>query len=377
MKLGPSLFATALTLVSSLPLSGQDIPAVHMPAYYYRAVLDEQKTSNKVEDNLHKELQKLNFAFVDSLSFAPEYANGYDTIVNTTLWVRGSSFYMHATETTNEEYKQFFESNPDPRNMPDTMVWHNPIVIDSDPFIHYYFQHPAYNKYPVVGVSKTQADSFCKWKTKQLQQELNKQGFKSYKITVRLPTDAEWQAAYRKLIYQWLQSSENPCYTGGAASTSAEAYVLGCNGYRANFGSITSFRLQNLKHPMPGQSAVVSSIMKCESLEAPKGVYHLLGNVSEWTQSSGEGSLFPMEQYYYSMGGKILPQTFRPVDSAVLARRIHTEAQLGAHFCIKGGGFDEDIYYLQPSSMRMAHKDAKFRDVGFRYIVEIKPVLWP
>jgi formylglycine-generating enzyme len=378
MKLGPSIIAVALAACINISyLKAQDIPAVHMPVYYYRAVLQEKQSSIKADDKLHELLQKLDLIFVDSMSFAPDYANGYDTIVNTSLWIQSSSFYIHATETTNQEYKEFFEAQPYPKNMPDTMVWHNPIAIDDDPFIHYYFQHPAYKDYPVVGVSKTQADSFCKWKTVLLQQELNKQGFKNYKVTVRLPTDAEWQIAYRKTIYQWLKSEENPCYTGAVASTTAEAYVLGCNGYRANFGSITSFRLQNLKRPMPGQTAVVSSVMKSKSLEAPTGVYHLLGNVAEWTQSSGEGSIFPMEQYYYSMGGKILPQTFRPIDSAVLSRRIHTKEQLRTHYCIKGGAFDEDIYYLQPSAMRMAHKDSKFRDVGFRYIVEIKPNLWP
>jgi hypothetical protein len=35
----------------------------------------------------------------------------------------------------------------------------------NDPFVDYYFRHPAYNNYPVVGVSWRQANDYASWRT--------------------------------------------------------------------------------------------------------------------------------------------------------------------------------------------------------------------
>ena len=35
----------------------------------------------------------------------------------------------------------------------------------NEPYVEYYFRHPAYNTYPVVGVNWLQANDFCAWRT--------------------------------------------------------------------------------------------------------------------------------------------------------------------------------------------------------------------
>jgi len=84
-----------------------------------------------------------------------------------------SSFYMDETEVRNVDYREYlywlkrvYKSYPEvhKRALPDTLVWRNPMGFN-DPYVQYYFRHPAYNNYPVVGVSWVQANDYCLWRT--------------------------------------------------------------------------------------------------------------------------------------------------------------------------------------------------------------------
>ncbi|MGB3842466.1 MAG: SUMF1/EgtB/PvdO family nonheme iron enzyme, partial [Bacteroidales bacterium] len=48
--------------------------------------------------------------------------------------------------------------------LPDTLVWLSRLGYN-DPFVEYYFRHPAYNFYPVVGVNWRQANDYASWRT--------------------------------------------------------------------------------------------------------------------------------------------------------------------------------------------------------------------
>ncbi len=47
---------------------------------------------------------------------------------------------------------------------PDDTVWRDELAYN-DPYIAYYFSHPSFNEYPVVGVTWEQAVDFCTWRT--------------------------------------------------------------------------------------------------------------------------------------------------------------------------------------------------------------------
>ena len=47
---------------------------------------------------------------------------------------------------------------------PDTLVWRD-IMAFNEPYVEYYYRHPSFNEYPVVGVNWLQAQDYCVWRT--------------------------------------------------------------------------------------------------------------------------------------------------------------------------------------------------------------------
>ena len=87
------------------------------------------------------------------------------------------SFYMDRTEVANVHYREYLHwlertfDPSEPENMkiingalPDTLVWRSELSYN-EPMVEYYFRHPGFNKYPVVGVSWRQAYDFCLWRS--------------------------------------------------------------------------------------------------------------------------------------------------------------------------------------------------------------------
>ena len=96
------------------------------------------------------------------------------------------SFFMDETEVANVHYREYINwlnnTFPDDtavmnKALPDTLCWREELAYN-EPYVEYYFRHPAYNFYPVVGVSWLQAKDFCIWRTDRVNElKLENKGF--------------------------------------------------------------------------------------------------------------------------------------------------------------------------------------------------------
>lgn len=102
-----------------------------------------------------------------------------------------NSFFIDKTEVSNLHYREYlfwlnrvFDPAAEPayrhlvdRAYPDTLVWRSSLA-NNEPYVEYYFRHPSFNNYPVVGVSWQQAHDYALWRTDRVNElELVKGGY--------------------------------------------------------------------------------------------------------------------------------------------------------------------------------------------------------
>ena len=100
---------------------------------------------------------------------------------NPTRSLTVSSFWMDKYEITNMNWREyehwmtmvFGRVAPELVNAcrPDTTVWREELAYN-EPYLGYYYRHPAYSFYPVVGVSWKQAMTYCQWRTDRVNERM-------------------------------------------------------------------------------------------------------------------------------------------------------------------------------------------------------------
>ena len=146
---------------------------------------------------------------------------------------------------------------------PDTTCWVNDFQnADNERYMKLYFNNPAYDDYPVVGVSWEQANAFCAWRTLFLKRGLG--GYAQQLQRYRLPSEIEWEFAAR--------GKEGNPFPWEAKDVKSDK---GC--YYANF------------KPDQGNYTKDGSLItsKCGIFSAnSNGLYDMAGNVAEWTSTT-------------------------------------------------------------------------------------------
>lgn len=104
-----------------------------------------------------------------------------------------NSSFIDKTEVANVHYREYIYwlenvfSDPQYEAVlegakPDTLVWRSELGYN-EPYVEYYFRHPSYNYYPVVGVTWQQAHDFCIWRTDRVNENmLIKSGYQNQNV---------------------------------------------------------------------------------------------------------------------------------------------------------------------------------------------------
>jgi len=274
-----------------------------------------------------------NYAEVmDSLYLPPEqWYNGEIKLDVAKLVYAYTWFDAEAAAAESKRTKrQFIDRTPfikkeEVQIYPDTTVWIKDFTYSyNEPMHNDYFSHPAYQDYPVVGVSWNQAVAFCNWRTNF------KNGYQRDKgepnvSRFRLPNEGEWEYAARGGIpsgtYPW-----------------GSPYLLND---RACF-------LANFK-PLRGDYAVDQAVYTVEAksyLPNDYNLYNMAGNVAEWTNSS------------YNSGG------YEYVSSLNPSMGLSSEPKK----VVRGGSWKDVAYFLRVSSRDYEYSDTSRSYIGFRTV---------
>ncbi len=330
-------------------------------------------------------------------TYLPVFHNysGFDTIHNIAERYNTSPFYVYHNEISNKEYRNFINAMKKDSTFiihyglkvseiyPDTTVWTSGyIYIES--YSHYYFQHEAFNDYPVVGISAVQARAYCKWLETQLQARWTNLMPSNMVIEVDLPTTAEWIASYDEFIAKPLLPLLNRKYKESISKDRSvfteinhynllniiglkDGIILNVNGLSTLHG-VKIYELGNVNSWRLGLSIPLATTGMKFPKEMPS-VNHFLGNVSEWTSTPALGHLFNNKTYTYNISGTLIPNAYQNPSAFDLSKTLWKDEDLICYYAIKGGNFNKDFYYTEPFATEFQHKFSSNAYTGFRPVI--------
>jgi len=214
---------------------------------------------------------------------------------------------------------------------PDTLCWvHDYTYSYNEPMLNY-FVHPAYDNYPVVGVSWKQARAFCIWRSNMLNDYLEASG--DWRVNeFRLPTESEWEWASRGGL------DESPYPWGGPYIRNSNGCFLGnYKPLRGNYIDDGGIQTLIVAHYAPNDY----------------GLYDMGGNVAEWCMDAFDESAYNFAHdlnMNYSYEAK-------KSDPEVLKRKV-----------IRGGSWKDIGYYMQTGTRTYEFQDTAKCYIGFRCV---------
>lgn len=216
---------------------------------------------------------------------------------------------------------------------PDTLAWiHDFTYSFNEPMTNMYFWHPAFDDYPVVGVTWKQARAFCIWRTQLLNSWLAHND-ETFVQDFRLPSESEWEYASRG----GLDLSPYP-WGGPYIRNSRGCFLANYKPLRGNYVADGGFHSVKVYRYAPNDY----------------GLYCMAGNVAEWTKNAYDESAFSFTHdlnpdYFYEA---------KDSDPPSLKRKV-----------IRGGSWKDIGYYLQTGTRTYEYQDTAKCYVGFRTVM--------
>lgn len=215
---------------------------------------------------------------------------------------------------------------------PDTLCWIRDFTYSyNEPWTMKYYSHPAFDNYPVVGVTWKQANAFCRWRTQQQNSFLSSIG-KPDVMDYRLPTEVEWEYAARG----GLQNSMYPW--GGYYSRNQQGdFMANFKPLRGNYVKDNGMYTMRVGQFAPNDYSL----------------YDMAGNVAEWTIDTYD----PLAYSQISDLNPTFKYDAQDDDPSAMKRKV-----------VRGGSWKDISYYLQVSTRDYEYQDVASSFIGFRCV---------
>jgi formylglycine-generating enzyme required for sulfatase activity len=216
---------------------------------------------------------------------------------------------------------------------PDTLCWiHDFTYANNEYMTNMYFWHPAYDEYPVVGVTWQQCNAFNVWRTQLLNTWRNAHR-EAYVQDFRLPSETEWEYAARGGL------DNNPYPWGGPYARNSRGCFLG------NFKPIRGRYMED-----GGFHTVKATSYHPNDF----GLYCMAGNVAEWCRTAYDESMY---EYGHDMNTEYIYNALDH-DPPSMKRKV-----------IRGGSWKDIGYYLQTGTRTYEYQDTAKSYIGFRSVM--------
>lgn len=306
-----------------------------------------------------------NIEYKDFLYSTLKY-NGHDNIkIDSTITEDDLKYFVYTFRNPSEEIKQRFGSNTI-NIYPKTNCWtdDNPYSYQK-PMNEFYFFHPAYEKYPVVGVSYWQALAYLDWLTWIWQTRLDEQGI-PYEIQFDLPYDYEWELAGDEVL-------ENMAIILNSDDIICDLDIT----YHNDFNYTRTIGNRNNEDLSRNFYSTTVNDGRYSATPNKTEIKNLNGNVSEWIKEDYASTWANYRQKNISLlkssdlpGNQILLLTEQYFDST---RNNHTGKMVRGLNWFDNRNIDR-IHFVSKAIFAkcFVSPDEQHSTIGFRYVIRVR-----
>jgi sulfatase modifying factor 1 len=273
-----------------------------------------------------------------------------------------SRIVIKENRTTNFQKNDVFIEEVKTNIYPDTLLWVKEFPYAfNDPLAQLYFWHPAYDEYPVVGVTWHQANAYCAWRNHLLNKALEK--YPEYAIHVgpfRLPSSAEWEYAATPYDMKENRIKEKKMDVYFEKNRPGLPFIGSKNGfaYNANYGPIKDLNGLVLKNYVDDGCFYTCQVQSYKPNDY--GIYDMAGNVAEWTYS--------VTNYGFE---KRFVEDLNTYDPPMESPKGGYDRE------VRGGSWADPPIYLIPQTSTYYHEDEASCRIGFRIVSTYYPYATP